>query len=140
MSDEDKAEGLKLGRHPDLAGEILRDVEKLGLVGEQTNKLMGYLAMTSRKMDDPLALLILSGSGAGKSLLQDTLLQLCPGRRPDQAHVADRPGLVLQGRGRAEKQGAGAGGSGRGRGGAITPSAISSAPKSWSSNPRSKIR
>jgi DNA primase len=78
VSDEDKAEGMKLGRHPDLAGEILRDVEKLGLVGEQHNKLMGYLVMTSRKLDDPLALLILSGSGEGKSLLQDTLLKLCP--------------------------------------------------------------
>lgn len=78
VSDEDKAEGMKLGRHADLAGEILRDVEKLGLVGEQNNKLMGYLVMTSRKLDDPLALLILSGSGAGKSLLQDTLLKLCP--------------------------------------------------------------
>ena len=78
VSDEDKAEGTKLGRNPDLVSEILRDVEKLGLVGEQHNKLMGYLVMTSRKLDDPLALLILSGSGAGKSLLQDTLLTLCP--------------------------------------------------------------
>jgi len=78
VSDEDRVEGMKLGRHPDLANEILRDVDKLGLVGEQTNKLMGYLVMTSRKLDDPLALLILSGSGAGKSLLQDTLLTLCP--------------------------------------------------------------
>jgi len=78
VSDEDRAEGTKLGRSADLANEILRDVEKLGLVGEQNNKLMGYLVMTSRKLDDPLALLILSGSGAGKSLLQDTLLKLCP--------------------------------------------------------------
>jgi DNA primase catalytic core len=78
LADEDKARALKLGRHPDLAGEILRDVEKLGLVGEETNKLMCYLVMTSRKMDDPLALLILSGSGAGKSLMQDVLLKLCP--------------------------------------------------------------
>jgi DNA primase len=67
-----------LGRHPDLVGEILRDLNRFGLVGEETNKLVGYLAMTSRKMDDPLSLLILSGSGAGKSSLQDTLLRLCP--------------------------------------------------------------
>jgi DNA primase catalytic core len=78
VSDEDRAEGTKLGRDADLVNEILREVEKLGLVGEQNNKLMGYLVMTSRKLDDPLALLILSGSGAGKSLLQDTLLKLCP--------------------------------------------------------------
>ncbi|MGO8680135.1 MAG: CHC2 zinc finger domain-containing protein [Limisphaerales bacterium] len=78
VNDAEKAEALKLGRHADLVAEILRDLEKLGLVGELTNKLMGYLVMTSRKMDDPLALLILSGSGAGKSLLQDALLRLCP--------------------------------------------------------------
>ena len=78
VSDTEKAEALKLGRHPDLAGEILRDMEKLGVVGEETNKLTGYLVMTSRKMPDPLALLTLSGSGAGKSLLQDTILCLCP--------------------------------------------------------------
>jgi DNA primase catalytic core len=78
VSDTEKAEALKLGRHPDLAGEILRDMEKLGLIGEATNKLIGYLVMTSRKMPDPLALLTLSGSGAGKSHLQDTILCLCP--------------------------------------------------------------
>ena len=78
VSDTDKAEGIKLGRQADLAGEILRDMERLGLVGEAVNKLAGYLVMTSRKLADPLALLILSGSGAGKSLVQDTLLQLCP--------------------------------------------------------------
>jgi len=78
VSDTDKAEALKLGRHPDLTGEILRDMEKLGLIGEATNKLIGYLVMTSRKMPDPLALLTLSGSGSGKSHLQDTILCLCP--------------------------------------------------------------
>jgi DNA primase catalytic core len=78
VSDTDKAEALKLGKHPDLAGEILRDMDKLGVVREATNKLIGYLVMTSRKMPDPLALLTLSGSGAGKSLLQDTVLSLCP--------------------------------------------------------------
>ncbi len=78
VSDTERAEALKLGKHPDLTGEILRDMEKLGVVREETNKLIGYLVMTSRKMPDPLALLTLSGSGAGKSLLQDTVLSLCP--------------------------------------------------------------
>jgi DNA primase catalytic core len=78
VSDTDKAEALKLGRNADLAGEILRDMQKLGLIGEATNKLIGYLVMTSRKTPDPLALLTLSGSGAGKSHLQDIILCLCP--------------------------------------------------------------
>lgn len=78
VNDADKAEALKLGRGADLVGEILRDMARLGMIGEETNKLIGYLVMTSRKMDDPLALLILSGSGAGKSHLQDIILSLCP--------------------------------------------------------------
>lgn len=78
MVGSDQAEGLKLGRHPDLLAEILRDIAALGVVGEEVTTLLGYLAMTSRKLADPLSLLILSGSGAGKSHLQDTILRLCP--------------------------------------------------------------
>ena len=78
VSEAERAEALKLGRNPDLVGEVLRDMERLGMVGEEVNKLAGYLVMTSRCMDDPLALLIISGSGAGKSHLQDTILSLCP--------------------------------------------------------------
>ncbi len=38
------------------------------MVGEETNKLLGYLVMTSRKMDEPLALLlILSGQRGGQN-------------------------------------------------------------------------
>ena len=79
LSDADKAEGLKLGRQADLTGELLRDMERLGVIGETANRLIGYLVMTSRKLADPLALLILSGSGAGKSHLQDIVLSFCPG-------------------------------------------------------------
>jgi cell division protein FtsW (lipid II flippase) len=40
--------------------------------------LVLYLAMTSRKLDDPLAVQVLSSSGSGKSHLQDAVLSLCP--------------------------------------------------------------
>ena len=77
-SAQDKAEGLRLGRSADLVGEIARDLEKLGVVGEARNGLALYLVMTSRKMADPLAAHILASSGAGKSHLQDRVLSLCP--------------------------------------------------------------
>jgi hypothetical protein len=73
----ERAEGIRLGRTADLVGEIARDIGSLGIIGEETNRLLGYLVMTSRKLPDPLALLTLSGSGAGKSHLQDTVLALC---------------------------------------------------------------
>jgi DNA primase len=77
-SDAERAEGMRLARNPDLIGELQRDLDKLGIIGERTNRLLLYLAMTSRKMEEPLAVQILSSSGAGKSHLQDAVLSLCP--------------------------------------------------------------
>ena len=78
VSESDKADAVKLGKSGDLMAEITRDLKRLGLVGEETNGLLLYLAMTTRKLDDPLAVQILSPSGAGKSHLQDRVLSLCP--------------------------------------------------------------
>jgi len=71
-------EARAFGRRPELLHLVHRDVEKLGYIGERANVLTTYLTMTSRKMPQPLAMMILSGSGAGKSALQDTVLSLCP--------------------------------------------------------------
>lgn len=57
---------------------IKDDYTKLGLIGEDHNKLMCYLAAVSRKMDNPLNILMLSSSGAGKSILQDKTIKLLP--------------------------------------------------------------
>ena len=62
----------------DIFQTILEDYEKLGMVGENHNKLMCYLAATSRLMEKPLNILVLSSSGAGKSTLQDKTLKLMP--------------------------------------------------------------
>ena len=78
MSAEHRAEAEALGKSPDLVQTILDDYEQCGLVGEKANKLLCYLAMTSRKMDKPLAVLILSSSGAGKTALQDMAVAFCP--------------------------------------------------------------
>jgi PAS domain-containing protein len=78
VSPEAEKEARAFGRRPDLLDAVARDVERCGYVGERSNVLAAYLTMTSRKMLDPLALLILSGSGAGKSALQNTVLSLCP--------------------------------------------------------------
>ena len=50
----------------------------LGLVGEETNKLVGYLAAVSRKLAAPLAVLVQSSSAAGKSSLMDAVLAFVP--------------------------------------------------------------
>ena len=50
-----------------LLDRILRDFERCGVVGEETNKLVSYLAVTSRLLEAPLAVLVQSSSAAGKA-------------------------------------------------------------------------
>ena len=78
ISAKDRKEAEAFGKHPDLIKNILADYEKCGLVGEKHNKLLCYLAAVSRKMNEPLSVLILSSSGAGKTALQDATLAFCP--------------------------------------------------------------
>ena len=63
---------------PDLIERILADLKACGLVGEETNKLVGYLATVSRKLDKPLGVVIQSSSAAGKSSLMDAVLAFVP--------------------------------------------------------------
>lgn len=78
MTEEERSEAEEFGRSPDLINRILVDYETCGLVGERANKLLCYLAAVSRKSDEPLSVLVLSSSGAGKTALQDATLRLCP--------------------------------------------------------------
>jgi len=64
--------------NPNMFAEILADLETTGIIGEETNKLVGYIAAVSRKLDDPLSVLVQSRSAAGKSTLQDAVLSLVP--------------------------------------------------------------
>jgi len=57
MSETQYEEAMALLKSPDLMKRILQDFEALGIVGEESNKLTGYLATVSRLLDRPLALL-----------------------------------------------------------------------------------
>jgi DNA primase len=78
MSATDEAAALELLRDPRLLERIAEDVAPLGVVGEADNALVAYLAATSRLLDAPLAVVIQSGSAAGKSTLVDAVLSLMP--------------------------------------------------------------
>jgi hypothetical protein len=56
MSEAEHDAALALLKTPDLLPRILPDFEACGIVGEATNKLVAYLAATSRKLERPLAL------------------------------------------------------------------------------------
>jgi hypothetical protein len=83
VSDSDRTEALELLRDPKLLDRVLADLAVLGFVGEESNKRVAYVASVSRKLDDPLSILVLSRSAAGKSTLADAVAALAP---PEDVH------------------------------------------------------
>jgi DNA primase len=78
LSDRDREAALEWLKDPKLLERIDADLNILGVAGEVLNKQLCYLAVISRKLDDPLSLLIQSRSAAGKSTLQHAVLALVP--------------------------------------------------------------
>ncbi len=65
-------------RTPDLLARIAADYEACGLVGDAAPKLVSYLCAISRKLDQPLAVLTMAPSAAGKTSMQDGTLAFVP--------------------------------------------------------------
>lgn len=78
LTTEEEAAALDLLRDPSLIDRIVADIAVLGLVGEAHNALVAYLAATSRLLESTLAVVVQSGSAAGKSTLTDAVLSLTP--------------------------------------------------------------
>jgi DNA primase catalytic core len=78
MTAEEQAAALELLRDPRLLDRILIDFEKCGVVGEETNKKLSYLAAVSRLLNRPLAVVVQSASAAGKSSLMEAVLDFLP--------------------------------------------------------------
>jgi len=93
LTPAEKRAAVKFLRSPDLVDKILKDYDTCGLVGEATNKLVCYLACISRRLDQPLAVLIQSGSAAGKTSLMDATLAFVPDE--DQVRYSAMTGQSL---------------------------------------------
>jgi DNA primase len=82
MMPAEREAALQYLKDPKLTERIVEDFRKCGLVGERATVLTAYLAAVSRKLSEPLAVLIVARSGAGKSALQDALCAFVP---PEEA-------------------------------------------------------
>lgn len=78
LSDDERAEAMELLRDPRLLERIVEDFARCGVVGEETNKLVGYLGAVSRHLEAPLAVIVQSSSAAGKSSLMEAVLAFLP--------------------------------------------------------------
>ena len=78
MTAEEQSAALEFLRDPHLLERILADFERCGVVGEETNKLVSYVAVVSRLLEAPLAVLVQSSSAAGKSAIMEAVLAMLP--------------------------------------------------------------
>jgi hypothetical protein len=78
LEPDERAAALELLGDPKLVDRITDDFARVGMVGEATNCLVGYLATISRLLDKPLAVIVQSTSAAGKSALQDAVMDFVP--------------------------------------------------------------
>lgn len=65
-------------RVANLMEQTLEDLQATGLQGEQLNSMILFLAMTSRKCNDPLSVICLAKSGMGKSYLMEKVANCIP--------------------------------------------------------------
>jgi len=78
MTDSERETALRFLHDPQLLNRIAADYETCGLVGDPAPKLVSYLCAISRKLAQPLAILTMAPSAAGKSSLQDATLAFVP--------------------------------------------------------------
>lgn len=78
LSPEERAEALAWLQAPDLIGRLRGAFRTAGIIGEENNVLLVYLAGVSRLLDRPLAVIVQSPSAAGKSMLMDSALAFFP--------------------------------------------------------------
>ena len=83
------------------------------MVGEETNKRISYLAAVSRLLEKPLAIIVQSGSAAGKTSLMEAVLAFLPEEQRVQYSAMTGQALFYHRRNRTKTQNAGRRGRGR---------------------------
>jgi DNA primase catalytic core len=97
MSEEEKTAALGLLRDPKLLERVLFDFERCGVVGEETNKRVSYLAAVSRLLEKPLAIVVQSSSSAGKSSLMEAVLDFMPEEQREEYSAMTGQALFYMG-------------------------------------------
>ncbi len=78
LTPEEREEALAWLKAPNLMGRLREAFCKSGIIGEEANTLVAYLACVSRKLERPLAVIIQSASAAGKTTLMEAVLSFFP--------------------------------------------------------------
>ena len=78
MSEEEERNAKKYLSNNSLIANLQKDLQHIGILGEEENALILFLAMASHKSENPFSVLCLAKSGIGKSYLLQKLSQCMP--------------------------------------------------------------
>ncbi len=80
LTPEDREAARELSEDPALLHKAIRAIGALGVVGEEENRGLLYLALLSAKTEAPISVLVKGRSSSGKSFLVGSVLKLIPPR------------------------------------------------------------
>lgn len=78
MSEKERSEAIKFLKSPGLMHSIKIALDRQEIVGEDINKLLMYLIMTSRIQSKPISCIVKGPSSSGKTYLMQQVLTLIP--------------------------------------------------------------
>ena len=78
ISEEERRNAKKYLSDKKLIANLNKDLQHIGILGEEENALILFLAMASHKSDNPFSVLCLAKSGIGKSYLLQKLSECMP--------------------------------------------------------------
>jgi DNA primase len=97
MTDQEKQEAMDFLKSKNLISNTAKAIAASGIVGEETNALVGYITYLSRKRDKPLHVMYLGASGTGKTHLQEGLSLLIPWEDRFEATALSDQSLYYEG-------------------------------------------
>jgi hypothetical protein len=78
LTAQEREEALRYLKDPNLVQNLVTDIRKIGIVGEDSNALALYLFSLTRKSDKPISAVVFGDSSAGKSYLVNSICSLIP--------------------------------------------------------------
>lgn len=83
MKPAEREKALGLLKNKKLMKQVLADIESLGYVGQDKEKLLLYLSATARITESPIHISIRSTSSSGKSAMMESVISLFPSEKVD---------------------------------------------------------
>ncbi|MCF6183422.1 MAG: hypothetical protein L3J56_02140 [Bacteroidales bacterium] len=78
LNEEDKKQALKILKSKNLLTQVIKNLNNTGIIGEDENAQILFMAMASHKFNNPFSVICLAKSGIGKSYILQKLSECSP--------------------------------------------------------------